>query len=252
MGFHALTSCQHLIIVAAMKAIFLSDAHLRDVRDENYRHLLEFLNQQQDLDALFLLGDIFELWLGYEHLVFSAYVPLLEQLRRLSDRGTRLFYVEGNHDFSLGPYFSDTLNCHIITEEELICWDSRNILVCHGDLISPTPAYLRLRKFWRSRFIKVLARIIHPDLVWKFGLWLSEKSLQQRPVNKKYDPTRWLHHHAANQTPATWDLMICGHFHFPVLLEQENRQILALGDWQTQGSYAELVDGRITIKNYPG
>ena len=235
-----------------MKAIFLSDAHLRDVSDDNYRHLLEFLNKQQDLDALFLLGDIFELWMGYKHLVFSAYVPVLEQLQRLSDNGTRLYYAEGNHDISLGPYFSSTLNCHIITEEELVQWDNRNILVCHGDLINPTPGYLRMRKFWRGRIMKFLTRIIHPDAIWKLGLWLSEKSLQQRPANKKYDPTIWLQDYAANRVPTSCDLIICGHFHFPVFLTQENRQIIALGDWQTQRSCAELVDGKISVKTYPG
>ena len=235
-----------------MKAIFLSDAHLRDAQDDNYRHLLGFLKDQQDLDALFLLGDIFEFWLGYRHLVFSAYVPLLEQLRRLADEGTRLYFVEGNHDFSLGPYFSNTLDCTIITEEELIQWDGRNILVCHGDLVNPTPAYLRLRKFWRSRFIKVLARIIHPDPVWKLGLWLSDKSQQRRPANKKYDPTLWLQNFVANRVVANCDLVICGHFHFPVFLEENNRQIIALGDWQARRCYAEMVDGRIALKTYPG
>ena len=235
-----------------MKAIFLSDAHLRDPQDENYRQLIDLLKDQQNLDALFLLGDIFEFWLGYRHLVFSAYVPLLEQLQRLADGGTRLFFVEGNHDFSLGPYFSDTLNCHIITEEELICWDNRNILLCHGDLVNPTPGYLRLRKFWRSRFINILTRILHPDLVWKLGLWLSEKSQQRRPANKKYDPTLWLQDFAATRVDDSCDLIICGHFHFPVLLEENSRQIIALGDWQTRRCYAELVDGLIVIKTYPG
>ncbi|MFO7766529.1 MAG: UDP-2,3-diacylglucosamine diphosphatase [Pelovirga sp.] len=235
-----------------MKAIFLSDAHLRNAQDDNYKHLMGLLNDQQDLDALFLLGDIFEFWLGYRHLVFAAYVPLLEQLRQLTDSGTRLYFVEGNHDFSLGPYFSDTLGCTVITEQELIKWDGRSILLCHGDLINPTPAYLCLRKFWRSSFIKVLTRIIHPDPIWKLGLWLSNKSQKKKPLTKNNDPTPWLQTFAANSVNDHYDLLICGHFHFPVLLEENNQQIIALGDWQSRRCYAELVDGRITLKTYPG
>ena len=55
-----------------MKAIFLSDAHLRRPEDKNYQLLLDFLDRQKDLDALFLLGDIFEFWIGYKHLAFTA------------------------------------------------------------------------------------------------------------------------------------------------------------------------------------
>ncbi len=235
-----------------MKAIFLSDAHLRSFADDNYQDLLNLLDQQKDLDALFLLGDIFEFWLGYDHLVFSAYVPLLEQLRRLGQGGTKLFFVEGNHDFSIGPYLRDTLKCTIITEQALIQWDNRHIMISHGDLVHPTSAYLRLRKLWRSSFIKLLTRIIHPDLVWKFGLWLSDKSQQKRSQHQPSDPTPWLQEFNATSVDESCDLVICGHFHRPVFFRQHGREIIALGDWQTRRSYAQLIDGHITILSYPG
>jgi UDP-2,3-diacylglucosamine hydrolase len=234
-----------------MKAIFLSDAHLRSFADDNYQDLLSLLKQQDDLDALFLLGDIFEFWLGYENLVFSAYVPLLEQLRRLSLGGTRLFFVEGNHDFSVGPYFRDTLKCTVITEQALIQWDNRNILICHGDLIHPSPAYLRLRKFWRSSLVRLLTRLIHPDLVWKFGIWLSDKGQQKRSHHQPYDPTAWLKEFNTNTVADTCDMVICGHFHVPVVFQQNGREVIALGDWQTRRCYAQLTDGNISILSYP-
>lgn len=234
-----------------MKAIFLSDAHLRSFADDNYQDLLGLLKQQDDLDALFLLGDIFEFWLGYEHLVFSAYVPLLEQLHRLKQGGTKLFFVEGNHDFSIGPYFHATLGCTVITEQALIHWDNHHILVCHGDLIHPTPAYLRLRKVWRSSFVKLLSRLIHPDLVWKFGIWLSNKGQQKRTQRPSHDPTPWLREFNTNTVADSCDLMICGHFHVPAFFQHDSRQIVALGDWQTRRCYAELIDGNISILSYP-
>jgi len=234
-----------------MKAIFLSDAHLRSFADSNYQDLLSLLKQQDDLDALFLLGDIFEFWLGYEHLVFSAYVPLLEQLHRLKEGGTRLFFVEGNHDFAIGPYFRDTLDCTIITEQALIQWDNRKILICHGDLVHPTPAYLRLRKLWRSAAVRFLSRLIHPDLVWKFGVWLSDKSQQKRFNRQPYDPTPWLREFNTTAVTDTCDLVICGHFHVPVFFQQLGREVIALGDWQTRRNYAQLIDGNISILAYP-
>ncbi len=234
-----------------MKAIFLSDAHLRSFADKNYQDLLNLLKQQDDLDALFLLGDIFEFWLGYDHLVFSAYVPLLDQLHRLNQQGTRLYFVEGNHDFSLGPYFRDTLGCTVITEQALIQWNSLNLLICHGDLIHPTPAYLRLRKLWRSSFVRFLSRLIHPDLVWKFGIWLSNKSQQKRSSRQPYDPTPWLKEFNTNAVTDPCDLVICGHFHVPVRFQQHEREVIALGDWQTRRSYVQLTDSHISLLTYP-
>ena len=231
-----------------MKAIFLSDAHLRDPGDLNYQRLLAFLNRQDDLDALFLLGDIFEFWLGYRHIVFSAYVPLLEALRRLVESGTELYFVEGNHDFHLGPYFTETLRCTVIPEQQLIEWDGRRIYLCHGDTLNATPAYRRLRTFWRSRPIRWLSRLIHPDLVWSFALWLSAKSGKNSPGNTHQDPTPVLRPLAERQALHGVELVICGHYHHPLDLDQNGVRVIALGDWISQFSYAEMVDGRIRLK----
>ena len=230
-----------------MKAIFLSDAHLRHPQDNNYLRLLDFLNQQKDLDALFLLGDIFEFWLGYKHLAFTAYIPLLEKLRQLSTSGTKLFFVEGNHDFNLGPYFTKTLNCTVIPDQQKISWDGKNILISHGDLIKQDRNYQRLRSFWRSWPIKFLAKIIHPDIVWSFALWLSNKSSKNNPEKNHQNPSTYL---IPFSETSDSDIVVCGHFHFPLEKEHQGVRIIALGDWITQFSYAEMQDGKITLKQF--
>ena len=109
-----------------MKAVFIADAHLLDPEDANYRRLLAFLHQQRgSLSHLVLLGDIFEFWLGYRHSVFAPFVPLLEELRRQRAAGTELVFVEGNHDFHLGPYFSETLACRILPDGGVLELDGR-------------------------------------------------------------------------------------------------------------------------------
>jgi len=230
-----------------MRAIFLSDAHLRHPQDNNYQHLLDFLNQQKDLDGLFLLGDIFEFWLGYKHLAFTVYIPLLETLRQLSENGTKLYFVEGNHDFNLGPYFTETLKCSVITDQQLLDWDGQKILLSHGDLLNPDRNYQRLRSFWRSWPIKFLSQIIHPDLVWSFAIWLSNKSAKNHPENRHQDPTPYL---IPFSETCHSDIVICGHFHHPLDIEHRGARIIALGDWISQFSYAEMVDGEIKLKSY--
>lgn len=242
-----MTTTTQLFIVADMKAIFLADAHLRHAEDKNYRALLDFLSQEKELDALFLLGDIFEFWLGYKHLVFSAYVPLLEKLRQLSEAGTKLYFVEGNHDFNMGPYFTETLHCTVIPDQQLIDWNGQKIMLSHGDLLNPDRNYQRLRSVFRSWPIKTLSRLIHPDLVWAFALWLSKKSTGNRPRNRHHDPSPYLTQLA---TAGYSNLVICGHFHYPVETTHNDVKIIALGDWITQFSYAEMIDGEIKLKTY--
>jgi len=230
-----------------MRAIFLSDAHLRHPQDNNYQCLLDFLNRQKDLDALFLLGDIFEFWIGYKHLVFTVYMPLLEKLRQLSESGTKLYFVEGNHDFNLGPYFTETLKCTVIPDQQLIDWDGQKIMLSHGDLLNPDRNYQRLRSFWRSWPVKILTQIVHPDLVWSFAIWLANKSSKNNPENHHYDPTPYLIPFAESNAS---DIVICGHFHHPLDTEHCGVRIIALGDWISQFSYAEMVNGEINMKSY--
>lgn len=233
-----------------MRAIFLSDAHLRQPQDKNYQILLDFLNRQEDLDALFLLGDIFEFWIGYRHVTFSAYVPLLEKLRQLSMRGTQLFFVEGNHDFHLGPYFSETLHCTVIPDQQIVEWDSARLLICHGDLLNPEPGYQRLRSLWRSRLARALSRILHPDLVWGFAMQLCDRSAKKRPQRSHIDPAPFLKTYASNRTDDRLDAILCGHYHHPVDTEKNGVHLIALGDWISQYSYAEMNAGKITLKTF--
>ncbi len=233
-----------------MRAIFLTDAHLRSPQDPNFQRLLDFLDQQQNLDGLFLLGDIFEFWLGYKHCVFSSYLPLLERLHKLKDTGTKLFFVEGNHDFNIGPYFTETLDCTVIPDQKVVDWDGKRLLLCHGDLFHPAANYQRLRSFWRSLPCRLLSQTIHPDWVWAFGIWLSDKSQKKRLTGsgQQWDPSPLILPFAKQNSDN--DIIVCGHFHQPCALEHEGRQIYAVGDWLSKCAYAEMIDGQMTLMSY--
>ena len=238
-----------------MKTIFLADAHLSDPNTENYRKLLAFLEQQRGrLDQLVLLGDVLEFWLGYRHCVFSAYVPLLEELDRLVRSGTKLIYVEGNHDFHLGPYFADTLKARIIPDSETLEIDGLRVFVAHGDLANPDDvSYRRLRGFLRSGLLKTLAKIITPDQAWRIARWGSGRSQQSHNGKSRRWPARdILLPYARTHLQAGNDAVIVGHFHDPFHERLETGQVISLGDWITQYSYALLEDGELSLHTYEG
>jgi len=109
-----------------MRKVFIADAHLRSPEDENYRKLLLFLaGLRGTTDTLFIMGDLFEFWIGYRHPPFTHYFPVLEQLRRLTESGTRIIYFEGNHDFHMGPFFKETLQARVYRGPAIIDLDGK-------------------------------------------------------------------------------------------------------------------------------
>jgi len=231
-----------------MRAIFISDAHLRHPQDQNYQNLLNFLEQQQgNLDALFLLGDIFEFWIGYRSIVFSEHLPLLCRLQQLSDNGCQLFYVEGNHDFNLGSFFTDTLKCTVIPDQQIVTLGKQKIFICHGDLANPqAKSYRLMRAFLRSSFLKFLSKIVPPGPTWRFGNFLCD--LSRKKKHHHYDPSPVVIPYAKRSLALGADSFVCGHFHYPLRTCIDEGQVVVLGDWIKQFSYLEMVDGDYELK----
>lgn len=234
-----------------MYDLFLADAHLVDPADANYRRLVAFLDAQQgQVRTLYLLGDIFEFWIGYRHAVFAAYVPLLEALRRFRDGGARIVYVEGNHDFHLGPYLREVLGCTVLPDGGIVEIDGKRVLLVHGDLINPADTgYRFLRRVLRSAPLRWLLPRLHPDLAWSVARWAGRKSQQSHGVKRKrWDPADLLKTYAADRFAAGCDAVVCGHFHTPLLEERDGKTLVALGGWIEQDSYAVLAAGVLTLK----
>jgi UDP-2,3-diacylglucosamine hydrolase len=236
-----------------MRDLFIADAHLLDPGDANYRLLLKFLRAQRGRTrTLVLLGDIFEFWIGYRSCVFSAYVPLLETLRELRLAGTRIVYVEGNHDFHLGPYFAETLGCEILPDGGVIELDGWKIHVSHGDLIDPADrGYRLLRRFLRSPFLRLLAAILPPDWAWAIARWAGNLSRRSHsPSPRREAPMHLLEEHARRRFASGCQAVVTGHFHAPARRDFDGRVLIALGDWIDQYSYAVFAEGEFSLTEF--
>jgi len=233
-----------------MKDVFIADAHLHLPEDANYQRLLAFLTSLEgEVRTLYLLGDIFQFWVGYRHCVFANAVPLLAALRRLHVAGTRLVYVEGNHDFKLGPYFRDTLGCRIITETADIDLDGIPVHLAHGDLVdSRDLGYRLLRATLRSRPLNVLKNLVPPDWMWGISVWMNRRSrASHHRRDRNWQPVRLLEAYFDRCCASGARAVVTGHFHTPLLRESPQGTLVALGDWITQYSYAVFENGRFSL-----
>lgn len=236
-----------------MRDVFIADAHLLDPADENYRRLLIFLDSLRgETRTLYLLGDVFEFWVGYRHVVFAPYVPLLETLRRLRETGTEIVCIEGNHDFHLGPYFEDVLGCRILPDGGIVEIDGRKVYLGHGDLVNPDDrGYRLLRRTLRSRPLRWLMQAIPPDWTWGIARWASGQSRKRHAVKgARWLPETMLTNHAKQLFAAGCTTVVTGHFHLPLLKESEEGTLVALGDWISQYSYAVCRDGAFELRTF--
>ncbi len=238
-----------------MRDLFIADAHLRDPQDENYRKLLDFLDSQSGrVRTLYLLGDIFQFWIGRRFAGFPPYQPLLDRLKTLRASGVGIVYVEGNHDFYLGSYFGGDLGCLVLPDGGEVDIDGQRVYLTHGDQVNPEDVgYHRLRRFLRSGFIRLVARLVSPEFIWRIARWGSRKSAESR-VGKtmRRAPTDLLLAYARPRFEEGCTAMISGHYHQPIFEKTENGTLIALGDWITDYSYAVYENGEFRLETFQG
>ncbi|WP_243369995.1 UDP-2,3-diacylglucosamine diphosphatase [Geotalea sp. SG265] len=239
-----------------MRRIFIADAHLRNAADANYRMLLRFLaTLEGNTGTLYILGDLFEFWIGYRRPAFPHYQPVLEQLLKLARSGTRIVYFEGNHDFHMGPYFTETLRASVHPGPAVIDMDGKRVFLCHGDQINRRDyRYRLLRGVLHCRLTRMIVPLVPVGLASSIADRMSRQSSSKHDRRRlTWDYPALIRQFAHDQFELGCDTVICGHFHLPFLEKSgsgDGQTLLCLGDWISQYSYGEWLDGRLTLKTF--
>ena len=125
-----------MLMQARTKLYFISDIHLGVPPNEKERELMfvAWLDYVKvDAKKIFLLGDIFDFWFSYKHVVPRGYVRVLGKLAELSDMGIEIHYAIGNHDMWIFDYFSKELGINTYSAPWSFSYDGKDFLVGHGD-----------------------------------------------------------------------------------------------------------------------
>ncbi len=152
--------------------VFISDAHLGSGADslERERELCAFLDSiKDDCRQLFLLGDLFDFWFTYRHLVPRGHTRLLGKLAELSDLGVEIHFFIGNHDMWLFDYLEQECGAIMHSDPEVLEIDGRRFLIGHGDGQGHLDKnYSTLRRIFRSRLNQRLFALLPP--AWTFPI----------------------------------------------------------------------------------
>ena len=149
------------MLTIAGTARFVSDLHLRVERPDLSGRFAAFLEDTASagVEMLFILGDLFEYWIGDDDLAdpFNAQVCAL--LRRLADQGTRIFFIAGNRDFLIGEVFAAAAGIALLGETESVDVGGTATLLMHGDTVCTDDiAYQQFRQMvrtpeWQKNFL---------------------------------------------------------------------------------------------------
>lgn len=197
---------------------FISDVHLgfynrkKDILREDV--LLKLLDKlSTDAKEIYFVGDIFDYWFEYKTVIPKYFYRTLSKIYELRQKGIKITYLMGNHDFGHHTFFNEEFDIDIITTDLDLIINGKKFYIAHGDgKAYNDTGYLILKKVLRAKISNFLFRIIHPDI----GIGVasgSSRSSRNYTDKKEFSQKDGLKDFAINKIENGFDFVIMGHRH---------------------------------------
>ena len=224
-----------------MSTLFVSDVHLNDARANIVRAFLEFLDQKaRHADALFILGDLFDAWLGDDD-DNPPHLEISDALAALTATGLPVSVVQGNHDFLLGKKFAKRSGCMLLGDHTVIDVYGISTLIMHGDTLCTRDVdYQNFRKMTRDPIMQKMFLSMSLDKRAEKAANIRREA--QKDVALKTDEIMDVTPEAVDEIMRKHAVrhLIHGHTHRPAIhdftLDDGNATRIVLGDWYQQDS----------------
>ncbi|MGB6354813.1 MAG: UDP-2,3-diacylglucosamine diphosphatase [Steroidobacteraceae bacterium] len=224
-----------------MAALFISDLHIDASRPAIIGHFLSFLSAEAaHADALYILGDLFESWIG-DDAADPAQAAAIAGLGALTSRGVPCFVMHGNRDFLLAEEFCRASGAELLPDPLIVTLYGEPVLVMHGDaLCTDDRAYQRLRATvreaaWQRQFLalSIASRRALAGAA-RAGSQAHTAAVEYAITDVNADSVEKALRGAGTAT------LLHGHTHRPAIhaLQVDGRACtrIVLGDWYDQGS----------------
>ena len=238
--------------------LFLSDLHLAPDRPAANAAFHAFARgPARDAAAVYILGDLFDAWLGDDQLRQPFARAVGDSLRALSDAGVALYVMRGNRDFLLGEAFARAIGATLLPEQQIVDVGGMRLVVLHGDELCTGDAdYQAYRTRMRSdatrRRLLAMPYFVRRGIAW----YLRRKSRKENALKpeaimdvepdavadmfRRHSVTRMIHGHT--HRPARHSLDVDG----------EPRERIVLADWNDRGHYLEASAAGLHVREVTG
>ncbi len=240
-----------------MASYFFSDVHLglgtRSSEKLKEDRLLGFLKSiLPETNSLFILGDLFDFWFEYRTVIPKGFHRTLAALQEFTDRGVKVHYLAGNHDFWMGDFFQTELGMELHFDPFEMTVEGKRILFHHGDgLAKNDTGYKLIKPVLRNKLNILLYRWLHPDLGVRLARGSSRTS-RAYTSQKHYGEEEGMLEYARDHIAGGVDIVMMGHRHKPNVVPMNGGMYMNLGDWISYNTYAELADGTARLKAWDG
>jgi len=241
-----------------MTILFVSDLHLTDHRPHITALFGRFLDgQARQADALYILGDLFEAWVGDDD-PSEAGAFVADRLRALSDAGVPVFFIRGNRDFLLGQDYADRCGMTLLDDPTVVDVHGTPTLLLHGDLLcTDDAAYQSFRA--QTRDPRWQAQFLAQPLAARLTFAAQARAASQARYGELV--ATGVAEAISDVAPATvqaWferfgvQRMIHGHTHRPAIHDEgHGRTRIVLGDWYEQGSVLRVSASSASLDSLP-
>lgn len=233
-----------------MKILFVSDVHLNKNNPSKTNLFLNFLRYQAiSADALYILGDLFDVWIGDDY-IDAISLKISQLLKSLVIQGTSCYFIHGNRDFLIGEKYAKLANISILPDKTIINLNGKSTMILHGDaLCTYDKKYQNFKKVINQNWLKRLFLNLPLPLRIKISNFIRKKSIicNKNKTNKIIDVNETYASYLMRKTNTS--IMIHGHTHLPKIhFLPKNRYRIVLGMWDKTGCVLEIKNKLSLIK----
>ena len=246
------------------KVYFASDQHFgaptpkeSKIREEKFIRWLDEI--KTDAQVLFLMGDLFDFWHEWKHVVPKGFIRVLGKIAELKDAGIEIYFFVGNHDLWMKNYFEYELGIPVYFEKKYYEISGKHFLLAHGDGLGPgDKGYKRMKKLFTNPLAQWFFRWLHPDIAMKMAIYFSTKNKMISGVeDQKFlgeDKEFLIIYSKEKLKTEKIDYFVYGHRHLPMILDlkvNENQaKYVNLGDWISYFTYGVFDGSTFELKKY--
>jgi UDP-2,3-diacylglucosamine hydrolase len=236
------------------KIYFTSDFHLGlktgSPPVEREKRVVMWLNSiAPSAKEIYLLGDIFDFWWEYRLVVPRGFTRFLGTVSSLTDSGIAIHFFTGNHDMWVGDYLSNECGLTVHTTPLTTVFNGKKFHIAHGEGLGTRDiGYKILLAIFRNRPLRVMYSVLHPAIGVGIGHKWSLNSRLVKGILKEFlgeENEDLIRYAKAVLVKDKIDYFIFGHRHLAMTYKIEQEvEIVLLGDWIKNGSFAEW-DGKV-------